>query len=65
MACRAGAALCGERMGAPMAQGATPRLVQWRDRMSARPAVRAVVVPMAKWLLANGRPLPRFLQEML
>jgi len=58
------AQLFGARQGAPMTR-ATPRLLAWRNRMSARPAVRAVAVPMAQWLLANGRPLPAFMQEML
>ncbi len=53
----------GSRMGAPM-DSATPRLLQWRDRMSARPAVRKVVGPMAAYLLALGRPLPDFLRAL-
>jgi len=53
------AQLFGARMGAPM----TPetKLLQWRDRMTARPAVRRVVGPMAAFLVAQGRPLPDFL----
>lgn len=58
------AALFGERMGARV-PSSTARLIAWRDRMSARPAVREVVVPMAKWLVSKGRPLPGFLQKMV
>jgi glutathione S-transferase len=54
------AQLFGARMGAGMT-GATPRLLQWRDRMTARPAVRQVVGPMAAYVVAQGRPLPDFL----
>ncbi|RYG14766.1 MAG: glutathione S-transferase family protein [Burkholderiales bacterium] len=57
------AQLFGARQSAPMGP-ATPKLLAWRDRMSARPAVRQVVVPMAEWLVANGRPLPPFMQAM-
>lgn len=58
------AQLFAARQGAPMG-AATPKLLAWRDRMSARPAVRAVAGPMAQWLLANGRPLPPFLQALV
>ena len=54
----------GARMSAPMTQ-ATPRLLKWRDRMTARPAVRAVVAPMMAFLAARGRPVPDFLQPLL
>jgi glutathione S-transferase len=57
------AQLFGARMGAPMT-AATPRLRQWRDRMTARPAVRAVVGPMAAFLRSHGRPLPDFLSAV-
>src|SRR5215204_2577020 len=50
------AQLFGERMGAPLT-AATPQLLQWRDRMTARPAVRQVVGPMASYLLSLGRPI--------
>ena len=53
------AQLFGARMGAPMT-GATPRLLRWRERMSARPAVRQVVRPMAAYLVSQGRKLPDF-----
>lgn len=57
------AALFGERQGAPLT-GVTPRLLQWRERMTARPAVRAVVGPMAAWLHNAGRPVPAFLRGL-
>jgi glutathione S-transferase len=55
------AALFGERQGAPLT-AETPRLLEWRERMTARPAVRAVVGPMAAWLANAGRPVPEFLR---
>lgn len=54
------AQLFGARMGAPMTKAA-PRLRQWRDRITARPAVRQVIGPMAAFLISQGRPLPDFL----
>jgi glutathione S-transferase len=54
------AMLFGARMGADL-NHSTPRLLAWRDRMSARPAVLRVVQPMAEYLRADGRPLPQFL----
>ncbi|MFM9846406.1 MAG: glutathione S-transferase family protein [Hyphomicrobiaceae bacterium] len=57
------AQLFGERMGAPLT-GATPNLVAWRDRMTARPAVQQVVKPMAAFLTSQGRPLPDFLSRL-
>jgi glutathione S-transferase len=57
------AALFGERQGAPITQ-ATPRLLAWRDRMSARPAVRKVAGAMAIWLAAAGRPVPAFMAAL-
>jgi glutathione S-transferase len=58
------AMIFGERMSAPLTQE-TPRLLAWRDRMSARASVREVVIPMAKYLLSDGRPLPAFMAHML
>lgn len=58
------AILFGERLGAPLTP-ATPLLLAWRDRMSARPSVQSAVIPMAKYLLSDGRPLPAFMAEML
>jgi len=50
----------GARWGADMTD-ATPNLLRWRDRMSARPAVQKVMRPMAAFLVAEGRPLPDFM----
>jgi glutathione S-transferase len=51
------AQLFGARMGIPMS-GNTPRLIRWRDRMTARPAVATVVQPMLRFLISRGRPIP-------
>ena len=51
-----------DRKGAGMTD-ATPRLVAWRDRVGARPAVRAVVDPMMRFLASQGRGVPAFLQR--
>jgi glutathione S-transferase len=58
------AQLFGERMGAVMS-AATPKLLQWRARMTARPAVRQVVRPMAEYLRSRGRAVPDFLPDFL
>jgi glutathione S-transferase len=58
------AQLFGARMGAPITD-ATPKLLRWRDRMTARPAVRSVVGPMAAFLSSKGRPVPDFLSAVL
>ena len=58
------ALLFGARMSAGITE-ATPQLLAWRDRMSARPAVQQVVMPMAGYLLSDGRPLPSFMAAML
>jgi glutathione S-transferase len=57
------AQLFGERWGVPMTN-AHPKLQAWRDRMSARPAVAKVAGAMGRYLLSQGRPLPRFLQKV-
>ena len=57
------AQLFGERMGAPLA-GAHPRLEAWRERMSARPAVRKVAGAMAAYLASQGRTLPSFMSRL-
>lgn len=57
------AALFGERRGAPMSAG-TPRLLEWRERMTQRPAVREVVGAMARWLKKAGRPVPQFMSAL-
>ena len=54
------AQLFGARMGAPMTE-AHPRLKAWRNRITARPAVRQVVAEMAAFLVSEGRPLPDFM----
>lgn len=57
------AQLFGARMGAPMTD-AHPRLLRWRERMTARPAVRSVVGAMADFLVSQDRPLPDFLSTV-
>lgn len=54
------AQLFGARKGAPMTRE-TPRLLEWRDRMTARPAVREVAGAMGRYLVSIGRPVPDFL----
>ena len=58
------ALLFGERMSAGITP-ATPQLLAWRERMGQRPAVRAVVLPMAAYLRSDGQPLPPFLAALL
>jgi glutathione S-transferase len=58
------AQLFGARMGAPITE-ATPSLLRWRDRVTARLAVRSVVGAMAAFLLSRGRPVPDFLSAVL
>ncbi len=58
------ASFFGERLGAPWPADVA-RLHAWRARMTQRPAVRAVIGPMARWLHANSRPLPTFVHEFL
>jgi glutathione S-transferase len=57
------AALFGERHGVPIT-AATPRLLDWRERLTRRPAVRTVVKAMANWLEAAGRPVPPFMSKL-
>ena len=57
------AQIFGARMGAPMTD-ATPHLLQWRERVGARPAVRKVAGEMAAWLLSIGRPIPDFMKRL-
>ncbi len=47
-------------LGAPMT-AETPNLMAWRERITRRPAVAAVVVPMGDYLRANGLNRPNFL----
>jgi glutathione S-transferase len=58
------ASFYGERLGAPWPSGFM-RLHDWRARMTQRPAVREVIGAMARWLHANGRQLPAFVQPLL
>jgi glutathione S-transferase len=51
-----------DRKGAGMSD-ATPRLVAWRERVGERPAVRAVVDSMMRFLASQGRGVPAFLQR--
>jgi glutathione S-transferase len=55
------AALFGERQGAVLRR-ATPKLLAWRERMTRRPAVRAVAGAMGRWLASNGRAVPVFMR---
>jgi glutathione S-transferase len=55
------AQLFGARKGAPMTLE-TPKLLAWRERMTARPAVRKVAGAMAVYLISIGRPVPDFLE---
>jgi glutathione S-transferase len=54
------AQLFGARWGADMTSE-TPKLQQWRQRMTARPAVLRVVGPMADYLRGQGLSVPAFL----
>ena len=56
------ASLFGERQSAPIT-ASTPRLLEWRERMTRRSAVMPVVGAMANWLLAAGRPVPEFMKQ--
>ena len=57
------AQLFGARMGAGMSED-TPNLLQWRERMTAQPAVVHVVTPMVAYLVSIGRPIPAFLSAL-
>jgi len=57
------AQIFGDRMGAPMT-GAHPCLQAWRERMSARPAVRKVAGAIGRYLQSQGCKLPAFLAEL-
>jgi glutathione S-transferase len=54
------ASLFGERQSAPIT-AATPKLLEWRDRMTQRQAVMPVVSAMENWLRAAARPVPAFM----
>ena len=53
-----------DRMGAPMS-GRHRHLIDWRERIGERPAIRAVAGAMGRYLLAQGRPIPEFLQSLV
>jgi glutathione S-transferase len=57
------AQLFGARMGAGM-NAATPKLLEWRERIGARPAVHQVVAPMVDYLASRGREIPDFLYRV-
>ena len=50
----------GERKGAVMSD-ATPRLLDWRRRVLARPAVKTVIGRMGAWLRSEGREVPAYI----
>ena len=50
----------GERKGAVL-DDTTPRLLAWRARVLARPAVRTVIGRMGGWLATEGRPVPDYI----
>lgn len=52
-----------ERMAAGFGNQEYPLLRRWRDRMTNRAAVQAVIVPMVRFLTSKGRPIPDFLRE--
>lgn len=58
------AQLFAARMSAAMTE-ATPRLLAWRDRMTAKPAVREVVGPMVAYIVSRGRTVPAFLSALV
>jgi glutathione S-transferase len=52
------------RMGAPMSVS-TPRLMEWRLRLGARPAVHQVTRQLAASLTHFKRPIPDFIEAIL
>jgi glutathione S-transferase len=56
------AQLFAARKGAPMA-GATPRLLDWRRRVAARPAVQPTLAQMIQTLTRQGHPVPQFMSD--
>lgn len=58
------ATLFGERQGAPLTPE-MPRLLAWRERMTARPAVALVAGAMGRYLASVGRPVPGFLRAVV
>jgi glutathione S-transferase len=58
------AQLFGAFLSAPMA-GDTPALQAWRSRMTARPAVLKVALPMAVYIAGKGLQPPDFLAPLI
>jgi glutathione S-transferase len=56
------AQLFAARKGVPMA-GTTPRLLDWRRRVAARPAVQPTLVQMIQTLTRQGHPVPQFMSD--
>jgi glutathione S-transferase len=56
------AQLFSARLGAPM-MPATPRLLAWRDRLTARPAVNQLVMQFAGTLARLKLPIPDFIER--
>ena len=52
----------GERKGAVMNE-TTPRLLDWRTRILARPPVRTVIGRMGAWLKSEGRDSPGYIAD--
>jgi len=57
------AQLFAARKGAPMT-AATPNLLAWRDRLTARPAVRHLVLQYADTLTRLNLPIPHFIEQV-
>ena len=58
------AQLFGERKGAPIGSECV-RLLEWRERVGARPAVAQVACAMGHYLQSRARPVPDFLARVL
>ncbi len=58
------AQLFAARKGAPMTD-ATPRLLDWRRRVAARPAVQPTLVLMTQTLTRQGLTVPQFMRDAL
>ena len=56
------AQLFAARKGAPMTE-ATPRLLDWRRRVAARPAVQPTLVQMTQTLTRQAHPVPQFMTD--
>jgi glutathione S-transferase len=56
--------LFGAFLSAPMTDD-TPALLAWRSRMTARPAVLKVALPMAAYIAGKGLAPPDFLTPLI